>query len=118
MSDELINTKSTIFANADIRFEKGFTSELCNKIYNSGFRVFYIGMESANNRVLSFMNKGIDKDSILNIISNSSSAGIWNHVFYFLGFPTETETEAEETLDILISKKKIKSTHLVVQLFY
>ncbi|AKJ37395.1 radical SAM domain-containing protein [Methanosarcina barkeri CM1] len=105
LSDELINTKSTIFANADIRFEKGFTSELCNKIYNSGFRVFYIGMESANNRVLSFMNKGIDKDSILNIISNSSSAGIWNHVFYFLGFPTETETEAEETLDILISKK-------------
>lgn len=29
-------------------------------------------------------------------------AGIWNHTFVFFGFPTETESEAEETIQFLL----------------
>lgn len=105
LSDEIISSKSIIFANADIRFEKRFTPEVCQKMYSAGFRALYIGMESGNNRVLSIINKGINKDSISTVIFNSSNAGIWNHAFYFIGFPTETEAEANETLNLLISEK-------------
>jgi hypothetical protein len=53
------------------------------------------------------MNKGIDKETAAEVCRNIHNAGIWNHIHVFLGFPTETRAEAQETIDFLISNKDI-----------
>ncbi|MBU7044186.1 MAG: hypothetical protein HXS47_11390, partial [Theionarchaea archaeon] len=35
------------------------------------------------------------------ILNDSHEAGIWNHVYVFFGFPTETEAEAEDTISFI-----------------
>jgi len=35
------------------------------------------------------------------ILKESAQAGIWNHAFYFFGFPTETMAEAQDTIDFI-----------------
>jgi radical SAM superfamily enzyme YgiQ (UPF0313 family) len=89
------------------RTEPGFTSGLCTKLYGAGCRVLAFGLESGCQRVLDFMNKGIEVDNASHILKNSSEAGIWNHVSFFFGFPTETRKEAQKTIQFVIENRDV-----------
>jgi len=84
------------------RFEDGYTEDVCKTLNKGGCRLLLFGMESASNRVLKFMKKGTTKEKALNIIKNTSKAGIWNHLFFMFGFPTETKEELQESLDFIL----------------
>jgi radical SAM superfamily enzyme YgiQ (UPF0313 family) len=108
LADEIINKGiNNIRCSSNVRFERQFTPELCEKIYKAGFRLLYFGLESGCNRVLDHMQKGTNKDLAIEVCKNVYNAGIWDHVYCFLGFPTETRSEAQETIDFLISNKNI-----------
>ncbi|MCK4431660.1 MAG: PqqD family peptide modification chaperone [Candidatus Aminicenantes bacterium] len=107
LSEKIIERKLNIQCLADARFERQFTSALCRKIANAGFKMLLFGLESGCDRVLTLMKKGTDRQTISELCKNSSHAGIWNHVFLFFGFPTETEEEAQETIDFVLSNKDI-----------
>jgi hypothetical protein len=76
-------------------------------MFKAGFRFFYFGLESGCNRILNLMKKGITKETAAEVCRNVYDAGIWNHLYTFFGFPTESRAEAQETIDFLLSNKNI-----------
>ena len=80
------------------RPDKGFTRKRLGLMARAGVRELRWGIESANPRILSLMDKGTDPDATLRVLEDAAAAGIWNHACMILGFPTETRQEAEQTL--------------------
>ena len=107
ISDQIILRGLNIRCLADARIDRGLTDRLCRKMARAGFKTLYFGMESGCQRVLDHMEKGIDRQAIIEISKNVTRAGIWNHMFSFFGFPTETREEAQETLDLLFLHRDI-----------
>lgn len=107
LSDELIKRGMKVRCSTCVRLERQFTPELCHKMFQAGFRLLLLGLESACDRVLNHMNKGTTKEIAAEVCKNIYDAGIWNHLYVFLGFPTETRAEAQETIDFLLTNKNI-----------
>jgi radical SAM superfamily enzyme YgiQ (UPF0313 family) len=107
LSDKIIENKLDISWLADSRFESLFSFELSKKLADAGCKMLYFGLESANERILACMDKGIKKENVLKICEHCASAGIWTHLFLIFGFPTETVEEAKETMDFILRNNKI-----------
>ncbi|MFZ7134406.1 MAG: B12-binding domain-containing radical SAM protein, partial [Eubacteriales bacterium] len=107
ISDELINRNMNIRCSSNVRLERQFTPELSNKMYKAGFKLLYFGLESACNRILDLMEKGITKETAVEVCKNVYNAGIWNHLYVIFGFPTESYAEVKETIDFLMSNENI-----------
>ena len=80
------------------RFEPSLDAVTLQRLARSGCRMLMFGLESASPRVLERMDKGISLDVARRILREGAEAGIWNHIFFFFGFPGETAEEAQETL--------------------
>ncbi len=100
MSSAILSRNLDLRALGMIKFESGTveTPDLFRDIYRAGFIMLFFGLESANDRVLSIIDKGCDQATEQRVLQNSSQAGIWNHLYLFFGFPTEERREAEETI--------------------
>lgn len=107
LSDKIIENSIDISWLADSRFEETFSQGISEKIANAGCKMLYFGLESASDRILKCMDKGIKKDNVLNICKYCTDAGIWTHLFLIFGFPTETRNEARETMDFILKNKKV-----------
>ncbi|XUX00748.1 MAG: PqqD family peptide modification chaperone [Dehalogenimonas sp.] len=113
ISTAVTERKMNVRFSGNIRFEKQFTRELCHKMAGAGFNLLYLGLESGCDRVLNLMNKGTQIDTAAKICSHLSDAGIWDHLYVMVGFPGEDRTEAQQTIDFLISHKNvIRSFHI------
>ncbi|MCZ7355972.1 MAG: PqqD family peptide modification chaperone [Candidatus Methanoperedens sp.] len=107
LSDKLIESSLEISWLADSRFESAFSPELGRKLASAGCKMIYFGLESANERILTCMDKGIKKENVLKICKYSTDAGIWTHLFLIFGFPTETRDEAKETMDFILENNEV-----------
>lgn len=95
---------------ADLRLDPGLKPELFRSAYEAGFRMFAFGLESGCDRVMQHMHKGTNKKTASRVLADSANAGMWNHVYLFFGFPTESREEAAETADFVLSgRDKIHS---------
>ena len=83
------------------------TVELFENRYKAGFLMLFFGLESANDRILSIIEKGCDQATEKRVLENSSLAGIWNHLYLFFGFPTEEKHEAQETIDFTVQHSEL-----------
>jgi anaerobic magnesium-protoporphyrin IX monomethyl ester cyclase len=83
------------------RFEKPITGELLRQVYGGGGRMFLFGLETASEAIMQRMVKGTQLDNMHRILRESTEAGIWNHTFFFFGFPGETLADAQETVNFL-----------------
>jgi len=107
LSDKMIENKLGIKWLADSRFEKAFSPEVSKKLSDAGCKMLYLGLESANDRILKCMDKGIAIENVLNICKHCTDSGIWTHLFLIFGFPTETHSEVRETMDFIVGNNKI-----------
>lgn len=107
LSDKIIENELDISWLADSRFEPAFSVTLSKKIADAGCRMLYFGLESANDRILKCMDKGINKENALKICKYTTDAGIWTHLFLIFGFPTETRDEARETMDFILKNANV-----------
>jgi radical SAM superfamily enzyme YgiQ (UPF0313 family) len=107
LSDRIIKNNIGISWLADSRFESVLSPESFNKMSEAGCKMLYLGLESANDRVLGCMDKGIKMDTVIDICRYSTDAGIWNHLFLIFGFPTETHEEAKETMDFILQNNDV-----------
>ncbi len=107
LSDKIIENNMEISWLADSRFESAFSGEISKKMAHAGCKMLYFGLESGNDRVLSCMDKGIEKENVLKICKNCADAGIWTHLFLIFGFPTETLDEAKETMNFVLANSSI-----------
>ncbi len=88
-----------------LRFEKVISAELLQAIARGGCSMILFGLESASQQVIQFMVKGTELEHMSRILRESSAAGIWNHTFFFFGFPGETLEQAQETVNFLYAHK-------------
>ncbi|PIQ97223.1 MAG: radical SAM protein [Nitrospinae bacterium CG11_big_fil_rev_8_21_14_0_20_56_8] len=100
MSKAILSQKVDMRALGMLKFESSDveTSTLFDDMFRAGFIMLFFGLESANDRILSLIDKGCDQETEERVLKNSSDAGIWNHLYLFFGFPTETRKEAEDTI--------------------
>ncbi len=83
------------------RFDKALSPELLVKLAPGGCRMLLFGLESASEPVMQRMVKGTQLVETRRILGESARAGIWNHVFFFFGFPGETLDDAQATLNFV-----------------
>lgn len=105
-SDRLVKENLNINYSIFARFEKEFTRDFFEKLYKSGLRAIYWGLESGSYSMLKKMNKGINLDLVPEILKNSYELGISNMAGIIVNFPTETQQEYNETLKFL---KKVEN---------
>ena len=79
------------------RFEPGISGDLLGTMRRAGCRMVLYGLESGSQRILDRMIKGTKLSVAERILHEGAQAGIWNHIFFFFGFPGETEQDARET---------------------
>ena len=91
---------------SEIRFERPMDRGYFDALYAGGCRMLLFGLESPCQRVLDLMHKGIREEDVARELRDASDAGILTWVFYFLGFPGETEEEARHTLAFLLEHRE------------
>jgi len=84
-----------------VRFDPGLSQSLLESMYRGGCRMLLFGLESASQEVLTHIMKGTRPATASRILRQSAKAGIWNHLFFFFGFPGETIEQAQETVNFL-----------------
>jgi radical SAM superfamily enzyme YgiQ (UPF0313 family) len=89
----------------------GFSRKILEQAHRAGLRLLMWGLESASQRVLDLMSKGTKAQDIAAILNSANETGVWNLLFLIFGFPTETKTEWQSTLDFLESNRE--SVHAV-----
>jgi len=83
------------------RFDRALSPELLAAMARGGCRMLLFGLETASPPVMRRMAKGTDLAEMGRILRQSAAAGIWNHVFFFFGFPGETLEQAQETVNFV-----------------
>jgi radical SAM superfamily enzyme YgiQ (UPF0313 family) len=88
-----------------VRFEKVISKELLAGAYDAGCRMILFGLETASEAIVQRMVKGTQLPHMHRILRESAEVGIWNHTFFFFGFPGETIEDAQETVNFLYEHK-------------
>ena len=101
ISEEILRRNLNVTWWGNIRFEKSFTKELAFLMVAAGCIAVTGGLECANDRLLTLMNKGITLASASNAMRAFANAGILVHAYLMYAFPTETEAEAWGALDFV-----------------
>jgi len=83
------------------RLEKALTRELLDSMARGGCRMLLFGLETASEPILQRIAKGTQREHMGRILREGAEAGIWNHVFFFFGFPGETINHAQETVNFV-----------------
>jgi anaerobic magnesium-protoporphyrin IX monomethyl ester cyclase len=89
-----------------VRFEKVISGDLLRSMERGGCSMILFGLESASEQVIQFMAKGTQLEHMSRILRESAESGIWNHTFFFFGFPGETLEDAQDTVDFLYAHKQ------------
>lgn len=98
-SERLIEERLDINWYCDLRLEDALTQEILDIAYKAGLKMVLWGYETGSKRVMELINKGIDIDKRFDILKRATKAGIYNFVYIFMGFPTETYDEAMKTIN-------------------
>jgi len=86
---------------ANIRFERAFTPELCRRLAQAGCLAVTAGLETAHDRTLRLMNKGVTVAQAARVVRACAQAGLLVHVYLMYGFPTQTLAETRAGLDVI-----------------
>jgi hypothetical protein len=96
---------------AEMRFEKNLSRELLTQMRDAGCLKIVFGLESFNQRVMDFMKKGITQASVRRVTEDCLDLGVAIHCYIIVGFPTETEEEALETMDFIVSNTRLNASY-------
>ncbi len=98
---EIIRRELTVVWWTNIRFEKSFTYDLCKLLAASGCIAISGGLEVASDRLLRLIEKGVTVAQVAKVADNFTQAGIMVHAYLMYGFPTQTEQETIDSLEVV-----------------
>ncbi|WP_209287769.1 radical SAM protein [Marinobacterium alkalitolerans] len=101
LAQRLIERNVVISWWGNIRFEKTFTPERCQLLADSGCIAVSGGLEVASDRLLKLMKKGVSVEQVARVTKAFSDAGILVHAYLMYGFPTQTEQETVDSLEMV-----------------
>ena len=97
----IIRRKISISWWTNIRFEKSFTADLCQLLKASGCIAVSGGIEVASDRLLKLIDKGVDLQQLATVTQHFTEAGILVHGYLMYGFPTQTDSETINSLEVV-----------------
>ncbi len=83
------------------RMERALDRPLLALLARGGCRMLLYGLETASPRIAAAMHKGTTVPEMSRVLREGAAEGIWNHVFFFFGFPGETMEDAQATVDLI-----------------
>ncbi|MFN0047814.1 MAG: B12-binding domain-containing radical SAM protein [Cytophagales bacterium] len=98
---EILRRKLQVTWWTNIRFEKTFSEDLCQLLASAGCIAVTGGLEVASNRLLEKMEKGVTIEQVTQVTKGFRDAGILVHAYLMYGFPTETDQETIDSLEIV-----------------
>ena len=98
---EIIKRKLIVTWWTNIRFEKSFTRDLCILLRASGCIAVSGGLEVASDRLLMLIDKGITVAQVAKVNKHFTDAGIMVHAYLMYGFPTQTDQETVDSLEMV-----------------
>ncbi len=98
---EIIRRKLVVSWWANVRFEKSFSRDLCLLLKASGCIAVSGGLEVASDRLLKLINKGITVAQVARVCKHFTEAGIMVHAYLMYGFPTQTDQETIDSLEMV-----------------
>lgn len=101
LSLEILNRGLQVSWWTNIRFEKSFTPDLCRLMSLAGCIAVTGGIETASDRLLKLMNKGVTIEQAARSCHNFTRAGIMVHAYLMYGFPTQSVQETIDSLEIV-----------------
>ncbi|HEU4505255.1 MAG TPA: radical SAM protein [Nitrospira sp.] len=111
LCQQMIQRRLDVRWTCEMRFEKHLTRELLASMRDAGCLKIVFGLESFNQRIMDFMKKGIQQEWVRRIASDCVDLGIAVHCYIIVGFPTEKEEEALETMNFIIENKKLNESY-------
>lgn len=115
LAEELIARKVNITWWTNIRFEKTFSTALCELLAKSGCIAVTGGLEVASDRLLTKMKKGVDIGQVARVTKAFSDNHIMVHAYLMYGFPTQT---AQETIDSLEVVRQLFENNCIQSAFW
>jgi hypothetical protein len=112
---EIIKRKMVVSWWTNVRFEKSFTRDLCLLLSASGCIAVSGGLEVASDRLLQLIDKGITVAQVAKVNRNFTQAGILVHAYLMYGFPTQTD---QETIDSLEMVRQLFATNVLQSAFW
>jgi hypothetical protein len=98
---EIIKRELVVTWWTNIRFEKNFTKDLCRLLKASGCIAVSGGLEVASDRLLSLIDKGVTVAQVAQVTLNFTEADIMVHSYLMYGYPTQTEQETIDSLEMV-----------------
>ena len=98
---EILKRKLVVNWWTNIRFEKSFHFDLCRLLAASGCIAVSGGLEVASDRLLQLIAKGVTVEQVSAVTDNFNRAGIMVHAYLMYGFPTQTEQETIDSLEVV-----------------
>jgi hypothetical protein len=89
------------------RLEPGLSEQVLQKAAAGGCRQLLFGLETGSERMIAHMDKGTRRATMSRVLRDSARAGIWNHTFFFFGFPTETMEDAQDTVNFIYEHQDV-----------
>ncbi|HJT19395.1 MAG TPA: radical SAM protein [Nitrospira sp.] len=111
LCQQMIDRRMDINWTCEMRFEKHLTRELLTSMRDAGCLKIVFGLESFNQRVMDFMKKGIQQEWVRRITNDCIELGIAVHCYIIVGFPTEKEEEALETMNFIVGNKRLQESY-------
>lgn len=108
---QLIDRNLQLKWTAELRFEKNLSRELLALMRDAGCQKIVFGLETYNARLMDFMKKGITQEHVNRICNDCVDLGIAVHCYIIVGFPTESEEEALETMNFIVKNTKLHSSY-------
>jgi radical SAM superfamily enzyme YgiQ (UPF0313 family) len=112
---EIIRRRLVVSWWTNVRFEKSFTRDLCLLLRASGCIAVSGGLEVASDRLLQLIDKGITVAQVARVNKHFTEAGIMVHAYLMYGFPTQTE---QETIDSLEMVRQLFETGILQSAFW
>ena len=101
ISIEILKRKLHVIWWTNIRFEKSFTRDLCRLMSMAGCIAVSGGIETASDRLLKKMKKGVNIEQAANVCHHFTQTGIMVHAYLMYGFPGQTGRETIDALEVV-----------------
>jgi hypothetical protein len=98
---EILKRRLVVTWWTNIRFEKSFTADLCKLLKASGCIAVSGGLEVASDRLLTLIKKGVTVAQVAKVTDHFTQAGIMVHAYLMYGYPTQTEQETIDSLEMV-----------------
>lgn len=106
MVDLILERKLILNYNSYARCDGRMTKEFLAKVQQSGCTSLSYGVESGSQKVLHDMRKKVEIWEIENNLKHGNEVGIFNHVNWILGFPTEEPIDYLHSLQLIANQRK------------